>query len=139
MNFFPQKKAKLDTQEETTTREPPGGEGGEPLLVERQLTLGIAVTSMDQYISGTILAVALGFAALYGLFLRRYDGRRDAAEKIDNYASATTNTTAVIDGERRSRDSDVDVIIVGAGVAGSALAHTLGKVQFLFFCLFVHF
>ena len=29
-------------------------------------------------------------------------------------------------------DGDADVIIVGAGVAGSALAHTLGKVQLVF-------
>ena len=39
--------------------------------------------------------------------------------------------TTAVNGECRSKNGggdDVDVIIVGAGVAGAALAHTLGKV-----------
>lgn len=78
---------------------------------------------MDHYSVGPIVAVVLGLLTFYGLFLRRNSSRRAAVERGDSYAA----TTAVVGGECRSRNSDVDVIIVGAGVAGAALAHTLGK------------
>lgn len=35
--------------------------------------------------------------------------------------------------ECRLADSGTDVVVVGAGVAGAALAYTLGKVRFLLF------
>nr|GMD89191.1 squalene monooxygenase-like [Ipomoea batatas] len=76
---------------------------------------------VDQYLAGTLLAGVFGLVAAYALFFRRNGGR---SEKDG------VKTTAIIDGECRSRDGgggDVDIIIVGAGVAGAALAHTLGK------------
>nr|GMD88928.1 squalene monooxygenase-like [Ipomoea batatas] len=76
---------------------------------------------VDQYLAGTLLAGVFGIVAAYALFFRRNGGR---SEKDG------VKTTAIIDGECRSRDGggdDVDIIIVGAGVAGAALAHTLGK------------
>lgn len=88
---------------------------------------------MDHYIVGALVAAVLGLLTFYGLFSRSNSCRRVAAEKGDSCAAAAA-TTSVVGGECRSRNSDVDVIIVGAGVAGAALAHTLGKVQLLFFC-----
>ncbi|KAL3514347.1 hypothetical protein ACH5RR_027064 [Cinchona calisaya] len=86
---------------------------------------------MDQFVWETILAVALGFVAVYGILARNANARRSrkAAAAADRKALSTTVTT-VLDGKCRSTNStadDVDVIIVGAGVAGAALAHTLGK------------
>lgn len=78
---------------------------------------------VDQYLAGTLLAAVVGVMAAYALFFKRNGGR---IEKDG------VKTTTIIDGECRSRDgggNDVDVIIVGAGVAGAALAHTLGKVK----------
>ncbi|PHT32405.1 hypothetical protein CQW23_28742 [Capsicum baccatum] len=66
-----------------------------------------------------ILAVIFGFGAIRLLFMNR--------KRIKSEGTATT-ATIVDDGECRLKDVDADVIIVGAGVAGAALAHTLGKV-----------
>ncbi|BBG95126.1 FAD/NAD(P)-binding oxidoreductase family protein [Prunus dulcis] len=78
----------------------------------------------DQYLLGWILASVLGLVALYRTLVKRNDDRRSAlAEK----RSECVKSVMVSNGECRSIDGDVDVIIVGAGVAGAALAHTLGK------------
>lgn len=90
---------------------------------------------MDQYVWETILAVALGFVAAYGILVRNANARRKSAAEDREPHSATTTA---IDGKCRSKNSaadDVDVIIVGAGVAGAALAHTLGEVSLIFPCL----
>ncbi|CAK9317391.1 unnamed protein product [Citrullus colocynthis] len=76
---------------------------------------------VDQCGLGWILASVLGAAALYFLFGKKNCGvsnerRRESLKNI-----ATTN------GECKSSNSDGDIIIVGAGVAGSALAYTLAK------------
>ncbi|CAI9115968.1 OLC1v1016997C2 [Oldenlandia corymbosa var. corymbosa] len=79
---------------------------------------------MDQQLWEIFLALALGFVAVYGIYARR---RVAAAEEEETHSSTTTTS---IDGKCRSENSadvDADVIIVGAGVAGAALAHTLGK------------
>lgn len=99
-----------------------------PLLV---ILSCIAVMAIDQQVWEIFLAVALGFVALYGIFTRNAHARRRvAAEMAETHATTTTS----IDGKCRSKNGagdDVDVIIVGAGVAGAALAHTLGKVRAL--------
>lgn len=92
---------------------------------------------MDHYIVGALVAVLLGLLTFYGLFSRRNSCRSDAVEEGDSCGAAAT--TSVVGGECRSRNSGVDVIIVGAGVAGAALAHTLGKVLLLFFCCCLDF
>ncbi|KAA0064475.1 squalene monooxygenase-like [Cucumis melo var. makuwa] len=76
---------------------------------------------VDQCALGWILASVLGASALYLLFGKKNCGvlnerRRESLKNI-----ATTN------GECKSSNSDGDIIIVGAGVAGSALAYTLAK------------
>ncbi|THF98141.1 hypothetical protein TEA_004145 [Camellia sinensis var. sinensis] len=75
---------------------------------------------VDQYMLGSILASVIGLALLYNLFVKR-NGRDETTT-----TTTSTTTTTAINGECRSKN-DVDVIIVGAGVAGAALAHTLGK------------
>jgi squalene monooxygenase len=75
------------------------------------------------YVVGGILAYVMTLVVLYNLFVKRNGGGESnaAANK-----TSTTTTTTDITRECRSKN-DVDVIIVGAGVAGAALAHTLGK------------
>lgn len=80
----------------------------------------------DQYLLGWILASVLGLVALYRALVKRNDDRRSA---LVEKRSECVKSVMVSNGECRSTDGDVDVIIVGAGVAGAALAHTLGKVR----------
>lgn len=80
----------------------------------------------DQYLLGWILASVLGLVALYRTLVKRNDDRRSA---LVEKRSECVKSVMVSNGECRSTDGDVDVIIVGAGVAGAALAHTLGKVR----------
>lgn len=86
---------------------------------------------VDLGLSGSVLAVVLGFVAVFWFFIQRIGG--PGKVKIDDPATTSTTTTTVYSGESISKDGndDVDIIIVGAGVAGAALAHTLGKVLFL--------
>ncbi|KAJ8762563.1 hypothetical protein K2173_008002 [Erythroxylum novogranatense] len=76
----------------------------------------------DQCVLAWIFASAVAlFAVVRHLTAKKRDGFRPGSSQVVN-SVATTN------GECRSGDaSDADVIIVGAGVAGAALAHTLGK------------
>ncbi|XP_052188297.1 squalene monooxygenase SE2-like [Diospyros lotus] len=78
----------------------------------------------DPYALAVLLVL---LAVLYNLLVKRNGQRRNSAAAASDAAAATTTTTptTAINGECRSKDSDV--IIVGAGVAGAALAHTLGK------------
>lgn len=64
--------------------------------------------------------------ALIGVSFFFYYAKRKNSPVDNDGCSATT--TAFVDGV--SKDGESDVIIVGAGVAGAALAHTLGKVLF---------
>ena len=74
-----------------------------------------------QYIFGCVVASLLGFL----LFLRNWKNKPGKARihAVLTLANARSLCSA-------------DVIVVGAGVAGSALAYTLGKVRFLFLKLF---
>ncbi|CAK9312490.1 unnamed protein product [Citrullus colocynthis] len=81
---------------------------------------------VDHCAFGWILSAFLAFAMAFSFFLASRRNRRvggaDSTPRTDCVrSSASTN------GECRSVDGDADVIIVGAGVAGSALAHTLGN------------
>ncbi|KAJ6931865.1 hypothetical protein NC652_015142 [Populus alba x Populus x berolinensis] len=80
----------------------------------------------DQCMPGWILAALFGLSAIYYLVTKKKEQR--ANKDLLEARSESVNSIATTSGECRSSNvSDVDVIIVGAGVAGAALAHTLGK------------
>lgn len=87
------------------------------------------------YVLAWISVFVTTLLALCGVVLKR--------RKVNRISSARTESVtsvSAVDGECRSADGcDTDVIIVGAGVAGSALAHTLGKVLFSFFFFLFRF
>ncbi|KAM7470557.1 hypothetical protein LguiA_008740 [Lonicera macranthoides] len=72
---------------------------------------------VDQYFIGGIIAFLLGFALFYN-FQRKRDNCRASME-------ITVNES--VSGSESRRPEGTDVIIVGAGVAGAALAYTLAK------------
>ncbi|XP_047321898.1 squalene monooxygenase SE1-like [Impatiens glandulifera] len=74
------------------------------------------------YLLGAVLALTFTLLFFYNLFSKRNDARSFSP---DTHATTTTTTTAYR--SDNPLQDDVDVIIVGAGVAGAALAHTLGK------------
>ncbi|KAK7311398.1 hypothetical protein RJT34_09519 [Clitoria ternatea] len=79
---------------------------------------------VDPYVLGSIICSVLSLLVLrYLLFARSI--RRASLETVSQCVENITTAA----GQCRSfnRDGDLDVIIVGAGVAGAALAHTLGK------------
>jgi squalene monooxygenase len=81
---------------------------------------------IDQHVLWTFFASLLGFVLLYTL--RRNSSKRTTNKK--NFPEECAEESFA-DGECRPvNGSGTDVIIVGAGVAGSALAYTLGKVKF---------
>ncbi|KAK4428745.1 Squalene monooxygenase SE1 [Sesamum alatum] len=80
---------------------------------------------VDLTLLGFVLAALFGFLGLYSYGLLRKSQRSCSGEQGDDFASTTT--TVIDEGECGSRDGGCDVIIVGAGVAGAALAYTLGK------------
>lgn len=80
------------------------------------------VMMIGGYILGCLIASLLGFILLFNL-------RKQVVKK----SKASSIKTTPVNGHRRTAkdDGSTDIIIVGAGVAGAALAHTLGKVLFL--------
>ncbi|KAK9163597.1 hypothetical protein Syun_004499 [Stephania yunnanensis] len=86
---------------------------------------------MIEYIVGALVASLLGFLFFFNLHDRRRR-RWDSGEEelgFDQIRDECVKSAA--NGECGSdKMSAVDVIVVGAGVAGSALAYTLGKIQF---------
>ncbi|XP_058786114.1 squalene monooxygenase SE1-like [Vicia villosa] len=77
---------------------------------------------VDPYALGWIICSFITIVALYNLvFYRKNSSETTSQSTSENVTTAT--------GECRSfnPDGDVDIVIVGAGVAGSALAYTLGK------------
>ncbi|KAJ8439735.1 hypothetical protein Cgig2_009559 [Carnegiea gigantea] len=83
----------------------------------------VSMTSMvgiDHYIVGIFVASFLGFILLSSLFR--------PTRKKDRHSSAGFLSESSDDGEvRTDQRPGTDVVIVGAGVAGAALAFTLGK------------
>lgn len=85
---------------------------------------------MDLILLGSVLVAVFGFFLFYHYGLLRKNEKNWSPEKGNSAA-----TTVIDEGECRSRDGGDDVIIVGAGVAGAALAHTLGRVMLFFFSI----
>jgi len=81
---------------------------------------------LDTYVFGWILCAALSAFAIRNFV---FAGKKCCVSLETDAALCAENITTAA-GECRSskRDGEVDVVIVGAGVAGSALAYTLGKV-----------
>ncbi|GLT41206.1 hypothetical protein SLA2020_152880 [Shorea laevis] len=75
----------------------------------------------DQYVWGWILGSLLALGALFTMTVRKR--KRDGISGRSEFVKSVS----AVNGKCRSDNGDVDVIIVGAGVAGAALAHTLGK------------
>lgn len=88
------------------------------------------------YLFGGFLVSLLGFSFVLSLL---HENKRSKKKK-ENAAAAieleSSGEKISGGGECRSEGGGADVIIVGAGVAGSALAYTLGKVSFLSFLFF---
>lgn len=87
-----------------------------------------------QYILGAILACSLAFVfVLYSLAEKRKatgTGLSSSSIHVKSNGCAKTSENGICPQEA---SGGTDIIIVGAGVAGSALAYTLGKVQRLLF------
>ncbi|KAJ6939691.1 squalene monooxygenase SE1-like [Populus alba x Populus x berolinensis] len=80
----------------------------------------------DQCMLGWILATLCVLFAIYCLVIKKKE--RGTKKDLLESRRESVNCTATTNEECRSGNvSDADVIIVGAGVAGAALAHTLGK------------
>ncbi|XP_048128855.1 squalene epoxidase 3-like [Rhodamnia argentea] len=95
---------------------------------EKEMEMGV----MDPYIVGTFFASMLGLVLL--CVLRRRDGDVRAKAPIPRRGGDYVTTRDASPRDSANRDCSpengfgaADVVIVGAGVAGSALAHTLGK------------
>lgn len=84
----------------------------------------------DQYIVWTFFASLIGF---FLLFILRLNGKNKSKKDTGNYKIQNDIVKrSSNDGDSSpENDSRTDIIIVGAGVAGAALAHTLGKVILL--------
>ncbi|XP_057981413.1 squalene epoxidase 3-like isoform X2 [Malania oleifera] len=82
---------------------------------------------MDSSVLGALLAFFLGLALLYILCHKTTKTEKKKEENVGSGGNFEIRDPSG-DGECRPVNaSATDVIIVGAGVAGSALAHTLGK------------
>lgn len=87
---------------------------------------------VDNYVVGTLLASLLGSFVLFHILRRKTTAEKD--EIRNDCVRSSTN------GEVRPEGGpENDVVIVGAGVAGAALAHTLGKVRSCFLLSFSFF
>lgn len=76
---------------------------------------------IDRYILGGFIASLIGFVLLYNL-RRKTRKTRKVVRKTESIKSS-----AAAAGHSTDDAGDSDIIIVGAGVAGAALAYTLGK------------
>ncbi|KAI3448206.1 hypothetical protein Pfo_004871 [Paulownia fortunei] len=78
---------------------------------------------IDQYIFGGFVASLFGFVLLYNLRRKIKKTKGSRAVRTDE----CIKSSAAGGGFRKDAGGDADIIIVGAGVAGAALAYTLGK------------
>lgn len=90
---------------------------------------------MDQFILGEILAFVIGFLVFYAIFRKREKINGTAfMENLGVHHNDNNNNLTRSSSESNGHCSpgtasrNTDVIVVGAGVAGSALAYTLAKV-----------
>ena len=89
---------------------------------------------VDNYIVGSFFASLVGFVLLY---IFRSNATAEADKKRDHRRPGVAFDEIRNDCVRSSTNGEVrpkggpetDVVIVGAGVAGASLAHTLGKVR----------
>lgn len=82
-----------------------------------------------QYILGGILACSLAFVfVLYGFGEKKKTDSSSMDVKSNGYAKTSLENGIC------SQDivGETDIIVVGAGVAGAALAYTLGKVYYYY-------
>lgn len=79
---------------------------------------------MEKWILGWIFAYAVGLFAFYCFLARKENRRRALLEARGDTVKTVVSPSSSDNGECRS---DTDMVIVGAGVAGSALAYALGK------------
>ncbi|GLT46838.1 hypothetical protein SLA2020_205680 [Shorea laevis] len=102
---------------------------GSTLLVSSSSASGWSTSAkmvvVDRYFLGTLFAFLFAFILLCGL---RYNNRKRKIKEPKAFQIYTPRYQSSEKGERSADTvSGTDVIIVGAGVAGAALAHTLGK------------
>ncbi|XP_043817209.1 squalene epoxidase 3 isoform X2 [Manihot esculenta] len=76
----------------------------------------------SEYLMGRIMASLLGFVLLYRLTANK---KATTSRGVARYEKLESSENGI---DQAEKDKKPDVIIVGAGVAGSALAYTLGKV-----------
>lgn len=82
---------------------------------------------IDQYIFGAFLVSLSGFILLYSQLRRKPKKCKSSSNfepKNGDYIKTSADVNLRGDSEHRT-----DIVIVGAGVAGSALAYTLAKVN----------
>uniref|UniRef100_A0A2C9V663 Squalene monooxygenase n=1 Tax=Manihot esculenta TaxID=3983 RepID=A0A2C9V663_MANES len=75
----------------------------------------------SEYLMGRIMASLLGFVLLYRLTANK---KATTSRGVARYEKLESSENGI---DQAEKDKKPDVIIVGAGVAGSALAYTLGK------------
>ncbi|KAL5753191.1 hypothetical protein ACOSQ2_023698 [Xanthoceras sorbifolium] len=82
---------------------------------------------LDHYIVATFFASLFGFLLLF--VLRRNNNKKKLKkDATDNKIQSNIVQSSINTGDSSPEtESGIDIIIVGAGVAGAALAHTLGK------------
>ncbi|PON32390.1 FAD dependent oxidoreductase [Parasponia andersonii] len=91
-----------------------------------QFLFRVKMVAVDPYVFWTLFASFLGFMAL--CLLRRHNAGHKEEVTNNNNNLLREEARSSHDGDpRRVSGSSTDVVIVGAGVAGSALAYTLGK------------
>ena len=91
----------------------------------------MVAVALDQYALGAIVVSVFALVVAIYSFVA---AKKKVAGEARTEASVNCVAAAAANGECRSANAaDADVIIVGAGVAGAALAHTLGKVRQIFF------
>lgn len=86
---------------------------------------------IDKHVLWTFFASLFGVVLLY--IIRCNNNANSGKLKKKNFPQQCNNNNSFIDREFRhvsGSDSDTDVVVVSAVVAGAALPYTLGKVQF---------
>lgn len=77
---------------------------------------------MEEFILGFFIASLLGFIVLYRLL-----GKRPQRAEIKAQTGPSGNKSS--EHSVSQKDGGTDVVVVGAGVAGSTLAYSLAKVS----------
>lgn len=89
------------------------------------------VMVFNDNVVGTVLVSLFGFAFPFLLWSNNNRKKKDCGDQF-KIQTNSVNGSDIVECSPEHGSID-DVIIVGAGVAGAALAHTLGKVNSFFF------